>query len=238
MKILLIADIHGNFPALNAVMDFFATTAFTAICNCGDCLVYGPFPNETLHWLEENRVYSIIGNTDRKVKKLLKGKGFKKPRKDEKRIMYTWTADQLNSRSAEYLCSLKKSQRLHFAGHDICLFHGSPEDPDEFLFPDTSRERFNELSISCGCPIIVTGHSHTPFHTLTNDTHFINPGSVGRMFDGDPSASCAVLELTDETVKVTHYRVGYPVEQTIGAMKRHGLPDIYHSMYRLGKKLN
>jgi predicted phosphodiesterase len=72
MKILLLSDIHGNFPALAAIINFFEDTSFTAICNCGDSLVYAPFPNETLHWLQNNNVRSILGNTDRKVKKLHK----------------------------------------------------------------------------------------------------------------------------------------------------------------------
>ncbi len=238
MKILLLSDIHGNYPALTATINFFKSTTFTAICNCGDSLVYAPFPNETLHWLQENNVQSILGNTDRKVKKLLKGKNFKKPGKDEKRVMYTSTAEQLDSAARNYLFSLKKSVRLSIGGYSICLFHGSPEDPDEFLFPDTSLQRFTDLSLSCPCSIIITGHSHTPYHRIINNTHFINPGSIGRMFDSNPDASCAVLELKKTTVTVEHYRIPYPVQQTVNGLKNNGMPEIYQSMYLLGRKLN
>jgi hypothetical protein len=62
------------------------------IFNCGDTLVYAPFPNETIDWLRRRAVFSIRGNTDDKVIKLLKGKSFRKPSKPEKRIMYTSTA--------------------------------------------------------------------------------------------------------------------------------------------------
>lgn len=238
MKILLLSDIHGNYPALEAVSNFFQDTTFAAICNSGDSLVYAPFPNETLHWLQEHNVHSIIGNTDRKVKRLLKGKVFKKPQKDEKRIMYTSTAEQLDHAARDHLFSLKKSLRFSMKGRSICLFHGSPEDPDEFLFPDTSLHRFTDLALSCPCSIIITGHSHTPFHKIVGKTHFINPGSVGRMFDSNPDASCAVLELNDTTVTVTHHRINYPVEQTVMALKSNNMPQIYQSMYLLGRKLN
>ncbi len=238
MKILLLSDIHGNFPALDATMKFFHGTSFDTICNCGDSLVYGPFPNETLHWLQEHNVRSILGNTDRKVKKLLKGKRFTKPRKEEKRIMYTWTAGQLDHAARSYLLSLTKSHTFSMLDVSICLFHGSPEYPNEFLFPDTSHNRFRELAAKCHCPIIVTGHSHTPYHKMAGSTHFINPGSVGRMFDSNPAASCAVLELGPNSVKVTHHRINYPVKQTIDALQLHNLPEIYQSMYLSGKKLN
>ncbi len=238
MRILLLSDIHGNFPALKAIITHFREVSFDAICNCGDSLVYGPFPNETLHWLEANKVYSIVGNTDRKVKKLLRGKSFKKPNKPEKRIMYTWTANQLDLQSSTYLCSLKKSYILHTKFSDICLYHGSPEHPNEFLFPDTELTRFRELASCCPCPVIVTGHSHMPYHKQVGDTHFINPGSVGRMFDSNPASSCAVLSLNDLEMNITHYRIPYFIDETTKELGRQKLPKIYQKMYQLGKKLN
>ncbi len=237
MKILLLSDIHGNFPALQAVRDRVLTTSVDIICNCGDSLVYGPFPNETLQWLEANKASSILGNTDRKIKKLLKGKTFKKPGKAEKRIMYTWTAEQLTTKSKRYLLSLKKSHCVT-APYPIFMFHGSPDHPDEFLFPNTPLARFKELATSFPNAIVITGHSHTPYYKQVDTTHFINPGSVGRMFDSNPAASCALLHLTDTTISVEHFRIEYSVEETTGALKAANLPEIYQKMYQLGQKLN
>ncbi len=238
MKILLLSDIHGNFPALKAIMNSFAGTPFAAICNCGDSIVYAPFPNETLHWLQSHNVHSILGNTDRKVKRLLRGKNFKKPRKQEKRIMYSQTAEQMDAKARNYLFSLKKSFFFSAGDHSICLFHGSPEHPNEFLFPDTPTERFTELAATCSCSIIITGHSHTPYHKLIGTTHFINPGSVGRMFDSNPAASCAVLSIRNKSVNVKHYRIDWPIEQTLQALQQYNLPKIYQTMYLTGRKLN
>lgn len=237
-KILLLSDIHANFPALEAIALFFSGTRFDAIFNCGDSLVYAPFPNETLDWLETNDVQSIVGNTDWKVRKLLTGKTFKKPRKIEKRIMYTWTAEHLTAAAAKYILSLKRTRQLTVENHEICLFHGSPDNPNEFLFPETDPARFSALSKLCPCDIILCGHSHTAFHKRVNNIHFINPGSVGRMFDSNPAASCAVLTIIGETVSTRFHRISWPIEQMIQALKKHKLPDIYQSMYTLGKKLN
>lgn len=238
MKVLLLSDIHANFPALEAVIKFFSGTSFDAICNCGDSLVYAPFPNETLHWLQDNKVHSIVGNTDRKVRKLLKGKSFKKPRKEEKRIMYNWTADQLDPATRNYILSLKKSKHISIADLSIGLYHGSPECPDEFLFPDTAPERFSALAESSQCDIILIGHSHTPFHKQVNNTHFINPGSVGRMFDSNPAASCALLSIKNKTIEIQFFRIPWPIERTVHALQKHKLPAIYQAMFIMGKKLN
>ncbi|MBL4902970.1 MAG: metallophosphoesterase family protein [Desulfocapsa sp.] len=238
MKILLLSDIHANFSALEACIEAFSGVSFDAICNCGDSIVYGPFPNQTLHWLEANNVYSIIGNTDKKIIKLLKGKSFKKPKKEEKRVMYTWTAEQLDTSAKKYLLSLGESLTFTMTDHHIALFHGSPDHPNEFLFPDTSIQRFKELAAIYSFNIVITGHSHMPYHKEISNTHFINPGSVGRMFDSDPSASCAVLTLYNKTIQVKLHRIPYPVEQTIESLKKNNLPEIYQLMYRLGRKLN
>jgi len=246
MHILLISDIHGNYPALEAIEDRFRIQSFDYIIHCGDSLVYGPFPNETLSWLEKNDAISILGNTDKKVIKLLRGKNFSKPSDPEKRIMYTWTAEQLDDSSKRYILSLKKKDTLKVAAttrgqlrsYLVGIYHGSPARAHEFLFNTTSEKRFLELASMCEPEVIVCGHSHDPFHKKFGNRHFINPGSVGRMFDGNPEGSCAVLEFTTSELRVIHYRIAYDIKKTIDKIGQSSLPAIYGEMYRIGKKIN
>lgn len=242
MDILILSDIHANFPALEAIGAHFDTRRFTAIFNAGDSVVYGPFPNQTLEWLSRNRALSILGNTDKKVLKLVAGKSFKKPSKPEKRIMYTWTAQSLDKQNADYLRSFKTSRLIEIKPEERCLtigiFHGSPRAANEFLFPDTPMEYLIELSEEKPADIIITGHSHTPFHRFTGKTHFINPGSVGRMFDGDPRASCAVLSLAKASIQVEHFRISYPINKVVNGIAKANLPEIYEKMFMVGRKLN
>lgn len=247
MRILLISDIHGNFPALQAVGQYFAQTTFDHVVNCGDSLVYAPFPNETISWLREHAAISILGNTDKKVIRLLLGKSFKKPSKEEKRIMYNSTADALTAENQQYLMSLPISSELPIPGYNrliqkqkpvIGVFHGSPEAPHEFLFSNTPDKRFAELSRRTPYPIIVTGHSHTPYSKKIGSAHFINPGSIGRMFDGNPAASCAVLTVAEKHIELIHYRIPYSVSVVVQALRSNSLPEIYATMYERGEKLN
>lgn len=238
MKILLLSDIHGNFPALKAVAEKLNVNKFDVIINAGDSTVYAPFANRVLDWLRANKAISILGNTDIKVKKLLKGKTFKKPSKPEKRIMYTSTAETLSRANARYLFHLKKKKILQIGGKTIGLFHGSPEHANEFLFASTPDARFHELADKTNCDIIITGHSHTPFHKTIAGVHFINPGSTGRMFDGDPRASCATLSLKKHAIGVKHSRISYAVDEVVDKLANQQLPTIYATMYRTGRKLN
>ena len=237
-RILVISDIHGNYPALQAVAAQTDITGFDYIFNCGDSTVYAPFANQVLDWLTEHGVVSILGNTDVKVIKLLKGKSFKKPGKTEKRIMYTHTAENLTRKNQAILRGFKKKKKLDVGNTRIGLFHGSPAKHTEFLFADTPDERFRQLALDCSADIILTGHSHSPYHKIINNKHFINPGSVGRMFDGIPRASFATVELDEKEVQVNFFRCDYDVEQVVAGLADAGLPDIYASMYRMGRKLN
>ena len=79
IRILLISDIHGNYPALKAVDQQLTAASFDYIINAGDSLVYAPFPNEILAWLAEHHAIPILGNTDIKTIKFFSGKSVKKP---------------------------------------------------------------------------------------------------------------------------------------------------------------
>jgi predicted phosphodiesterase len=247
IRILLISDIHGNYPALQAIDRQLEAAHFDYIVNSGDCLVYAPFPNETLDWLSKHNAISILGNTDQKVIKLLLGKSFKKPSNPEKRIMYTKTADDLHKDGRRYLLSLAKKSELKLFPSGttskkneirLGIFHGSPADHTEFLFVDTPDTRFHELASLTNCHIVVTGHSHSPYHKTLSNIHFINPGSAGRMFDGDPRVSCATLEITDNTIVVQHFRIVYNISEVVSKIRKDGLPEIYAEMFLNGKKMN
>ena len=114
-KILLIGDIHANYPALNAIDNYIKPESFDRIINTGDSTVYCTFPNETLKWLrEKNNTISVLGNTDRSILRILKGKKLKRPKKQEKRLMYFWTSETLLPENILYLKSLpqKKKRKL------------------------------------------------------------------------------------------------------------------------------
>lgn len=246
MKILLVADIHGNYPALKAVADHFADISFDLIINGGDTVVYGPFPNETIDWLRKAGARSILGNTDRLVVGLLQGRSFAKPSKPDKRIMYGWTAAELSSLNRDWLVGLPDKTSIRcpeltgIAGRSdhLGIFHGSPADPDEFLFAATPDRRFAQLAAIVPYPLITIGHSHSQFHKIIDGVHFVNPGSTGRMFDGNPAAACATIDVEAGKIRVELHRIAYPVETVVAELRRLRLPRIYEQMYHQGRKLN
>jgi putative phosphoesterase len=238
-KLLLLGDIHANYPALKTVLRHVDPDSFDLIINTGDFTVYSTFPNETVKWFRKReRTICVSGNTDRRVLRILKGRELKKPRKEEKRVMYYWTSGNLHPENESYLESLPEKTDFTLDHIRIGVFHGTFDDPDEILFPSSPESRFHQLSKGSPYKIHIMGHSHVPYYKIVNGIHFINPGSVGRMFDGDPRASYAILTLSSEGISVEHFRVPYPVEETVKSLKEQRLPDIYAEMFRAGKKLN
>jgi putative phosphoesterase len=238
-KILLLGDVHANYPALKAIGQFIKPNRFDRIVNTGDFTVYSTFPNETIQWFRERkRTICILGNTDRKILRILKGKKLKKPKKNEKRVMYFWTSDHLYPENITYLKSLPKQTNFTVGGFHIGIFHGTLEDPDEELGPSASESRFQQLAKDSPYQVQIMGHSHIPYYRIVDGIHFINPGSVGRMFDGDPRTSFAILKISSEKIAVEHFRIPYAVEAIVKSLKEQNLPDIYAKMFRAGKKLN
>jgi len=239
-EILLLSDVHANYPALKAVGASLDLDRFDKIINAGDITVYATFPNETIAWFKQfgQRALSIVGNTDRRVLRLLKGKKMKKPKIQEKRIMYEWTCNHLSGASIDFLKSLGKKNKFRMGGLNFGVFHGSAEKPNAQVFPTAPQGRFVRLAANGSYDVHVMGHSHVPFHKIIDGVHFINPGSVGRMFDGDPRVSYAILQINSGRCSVTHHRIPYKVDAVVQGLRENQLPDIYGEMFRVGKKLN
>lgn len=238
-KILIVGDIHGNYPALKAVEKHVRRIRFFRIVNTGDFTVFGTFPNETIRWFrEKENAVCIVGNTDERVLNILSGKKLKKPRKEEKRVMYFWTSENLLTENIQYLESLPKERDFTVDDIPIGLYHGTLDDAEELLFPDAPESRFRELAKDSPYQVHIMGHSHAPYYKIVDGVHFINPGSVGRMFDGDPRASFAILTVSSGELRVEHFRIPYPVEEVIEGLEVHRLPAIYGKMYQKGMKLN
>jgi len=239
MKLLLLGDIHANYSALKAIQNHVRGIRFDGIINTGDFTVYGTNPNETVDWFRKTKnSVSVLGNTDKRILRILKGKELKKPKKEEKRVMYFWTARILNDKNINYLKSLPKKNEVLGGGVRVGIFHGTFLKPNESLMPAADKSHFKQLAHASPYQIHIMGHSHIPFYEFVDGVHFINPGSVGRMFDGDPRASFATLDISADEISVAHFRVSYPVEEVIKDLKKHNLPDIYGDMFRIGRKLN
>lgn len=218
MKIGVIADVHSNLAALQAVLKDMPRVD-ELIC-VGDLVGYGAQPNEVVELARSMEVRAVMGNHDyaavtRDVR------GFN-PIAARAAI---WTADNLRKENIEYLSHFPTQLNLKHGRQKIHVVHGSPRDPlNEYILPEAPNSLLAELVRDIDADLILLGHTHMPMQRVIYGKLIFNPGGVGQPRDRDPRASYAVLSL-GEKIEVDPRRVEYDIEDTAEKIKTAGLPS-------------
>src|SRR4029453_12282757 len=196
MRIAIFSDIHGNLPALEAVLADIATRKPDARYCLGDLVGYAAFPNEVTERIQREDIPTVMGNYD-------DGVGFERDdcgcayRHPDERARgarsLAWTKAHVTGDNKAYLRSLNNEIRFEADGRRVLLVHGSPRKMNEYLFEVRGVPTFQPLAASSNPDIIVFGHTHKPYTKVVNGVLFINVGSVGKPKDGDWRGSSAVL---------------------------------------------
>lgn len=236
LKYAILSDVHGNLPALEAVLLDVERQGAGKILHCGDLVGYGPFPNEVINLIRSKGIAGIMGNYD-------DGVGFER---DDCGCAYTdetqellghrsleWTKANVTAENKAFLRNLPRELRFSQGIFKVLLTHGSPRRINEYLYEDRPAKTFNRLLEAGGCNLLVCGHTHLPYHRAIGDRHVVNVGSLGKPKDGDPRATYALLTL-DESLEVDFKRVTYDVEATARAIETSELPYEYAEMIRRG----
>jgi len=215
MRILLIADIHANWPALQAVA---AEPHDVCIC-LGDLVDYGLDPVPCIAWVRDHAQHVVRGNHDHGAAQnvVINGRtGFKYLTG----ITRPLTRERLSDEDLRYLSRLPVTRQVTLDNTRFLLVHATPRDPlDEYAPPDA--EFWARRLENVEADVVCAGHTHQPFVLEVGGKLVINPGSVGQPRDGDPRASCAVIE----NYKVDLKRIDYSIEDTVATIQSSPLPD-------------
>lgn len=230
-KVALLSDVHGNLPALRAVLDEVATTDAGAVWCLGDLVGYGAQPNECVALAAEACDLCLAGNHDLGVLNKIDLADFSPPAA----AAALWTREQSSPETLAYLSELEPT----VAGAAIGLYHASPRDPvwEYVLSTSQAGECMDTMSERIGA----VGHSHVALYFTRTDQSMsgagvpagseldlsegrwiLNPGSVGQPRDGDPRAAWILLDLENWTAQWR--RTDYPIAEAAEAISRAGLP--------------
>jgi predicted phosphodiesterase len=199
-------DVHGNLPALEAVLAEVPDDA--AIVIGGDVAV-GPFPSETLERLRGlgDRVRWIRGNADRE---LTPGEAGLAPAD-----VIEWVRERLSAEQIAFLHGLPERLELEIDGLGRVLFcHASPRN-DEDVFLESTPEELVAPLFDVEAGTVVCGHTHMQFAREIGGVCVVNAGSVGMAYEDVPGAYWALLGPS-----VEHRHTGYDV----GAVAGSGFP--------------
>lgn len=193
MPVAALYDIHGNLPALEAVLDEIHQLDVDQIVIGGDVLP-GPMPRETLQRLQHLniRTHFLYGNGESAV---LEQKSGRTPTAvpETYRAAIKWTAQQLNDSHEHLLASWPPTVQLEIAGLGSVLFcHATPRNENELFTKLTPEARLLPAFENVSASVVVCGHTHMQFDRRVRNIHIVNAGSVGMPF-GEPGANWLLL---------------------------------------------
>lgn len=204
MRVLVVADIHGNRAALEAIREP------CDVCVCvGDLVDYGPDPAWCIEWVRANATHCVRGNHDHGVAQNVEVHGVGGFR-FLTAITRPLSVAAVSPSQRVYLAELPTMLTVSLGGKKFLLVHATPRDPmDEYAPPEVDfwKPRLAGLNVD----FVLAGHTHVPYALRTGGITVVNPGSVGMGRDGDPRASFALIDGDDVQLK----RVSYDVEATV-----------------------
>jgi putative phosphoesterase len=200
-KVAVIADVHGNAPALRAVLDEIEREQVDLIVSCGD-LTWGPLPEETYELARGLNARLVRGNADRAVLE-----GVSETEREQ------WMQANHTDEMREFLGGFEENVVVEVDGLGPVRFcHGSPRSDEECVTPETPVERVREFSAGVDERVIVTAHVHIQFDREAAGIRSLNAGSVGLPYEGRQGAYWALLG-PDVELRRTEYDVDAAVER-------------------------
>ena len=218
------SDVHGNLPALAAILADIERRGVARTFCLGDLVGYGPSPNEVALLVRDRAIPSLMGNYDQ-------GIGFETGecgcvyKTDEQRAegaaSLAWTQEVASDEVKAYLRTLEDHFVLQTPGGAILAVHGSPRRINEYLFEDRPASAMERMAREYPYPAILFGHTHVPYARQVGTTTFVNVGSAGRPKDGDWRACYALVDparLGEREGFVELVRVPYDFERLMADM--------------------
>jgi putative phosphoesterase len=193
MRVAALYDIHGNLPALEAVLDEIRQAGVDQVVVGGD-VVPGPMPRDAIMRLLDLDlpVQFIMGNGDREVLACMRGAETGSVPAQFREVM-RWVARQLPREYEQLLSSWPDTLRVRIPGLGEVLFcHATPRNDTEIFTRLTPEDRLTPLFEGLGVAAVICGHTHMQFDRTIGRVRVVNAGSVGMPF-GKPGADWLLL---------------------------------------------
>ncbi|MGH3022208.1 MAG: metallophosphoesterase family protein [Gaiellaceae bacterium] len=215
LRVAALYDVHGNLPALEAVLAEVERSRVDLVVVGGD-VSNGPMPRECLERLRAlgERAVFVRGNGDRELAAPGAGDGVWETRA-------RWAAEQLDAEQRSFLAGLPETHSLRVEGLGGVIFcHGSPRSDEEIVTALSSEERVAPMLDGVRERVVVSGHTHVQFDRVVDGTRLVNAGSVGMPYEARPGAYWALLGPDVEL-----RRTPYDAEKAAAAIRATGFPE-------------
>jgi putative phosphoesterase len=224
MSVAALYDIHGNLPALRAVLADAAREGVGGFVIGGD-VASGPLPAETIDQLMvlAGQAQFVQGNADREVVE-----AFDRQQTDLNQLedpaarASAFAAGRISGGQRDFLDDFTATVELSIVGMGPVLFcHGTPRSDTDVITSLTPEARMRSILADVAQPVVVCGHTHQQFDRRVGDTRVVNAGSVGIPYEGRPGAYWALLGPDVEL-----RRTEYDLPQAVAELQASNFPDL------------
>jgi putative phosphoesterase len=231
MRIAVLADIHSNLPALEAVRADLRLMAPDAVYLAGDQINRCPWPNEVLELIEAEGWSAIAGNHELMVLEV--GNPDRSATLNDRRRFADlwWTWAHLKPEYVAKIQALPSEQHIESnGGPPILMLHGLRGNPFEGLYPEMSDAQMATKLNNVEEPVVISAHTHWSLARRVGAKQLFNPGSVGMPYNGDPRAQYLLLDGGGDGWQPTFRQVEYERSLVREAFDRFALFQAYGPM--------
>jgi predicted phosphodiesterase len=223
-RLAILADIHGNLPALEAVQRDLEQFTLDGVIVAGDVVNWGPFSAQVMERVVDEHWAVIRGNNEYY---LLEHQTPREPETWRHFTLPPWLKRQLAGHWHNVIAAWPDTLSLRYShAPPIRVAHGSPQSNTDSIYLTTTEAELAPMLAGLVETTLIAGHTHLPMdRRTTGGWRLINPGSVGLPLDGTFPASYALLEARDGDWRATFRRVPYDNEPLFREFERQGFVE-------------
>lgn len=199
MRVGILSDIHGNSVALRNTLDEARRLNVERLIVLGDLIGYYYDAKGVMALLRDWKVDAIRGNHERYLEASLTSASAAMAYRSKYGSSLDLARETLLKEDLSWLLSLPDQCTVTIDGVIFELCHGSPQDKDEYVYPNASTERLAGVDLQ-GRDFVLMGHTHYPFMSLQKNSVLLNPGSVGQPRDLGGLASWCWLDCATQAI--------------------------------------
>ena len=222
-RLAILSDIHGNLPALEAVMADMAAFQPDAVIVAGDVINWGPFSRECVEVVRREGWAVIRGNNEYY---LLDYDTPREPAAWKDRTQWpllAWLAEQLQGAPHAAIATWPDELRLCFGdGPPIRVVHGASKNPWKGIYAAHEVQRSGPLLADIDEPVVIAGHTHLAMNVAIERWQVLNPGTVGVPLDGTHAAQYMLLDAAGDRWEPMFRRVNYDKTPLFSAFEAQG----------------
>ncbi|MGN7758004.1 metallophosphoesterase family protein [Chryseobacterium sp. 22532] len=240
IRIAIFSDVHGNLPALDAVLGDMEKRGITQKFCLGDLVDFAPWGNEVIEKIRYLNIPCLMGNHDERIAFDIPVVPLPKhsPGETEARfIAIGHSKKHITDKNKTFLSGLPFHIKLNYKvgkrHWNIQLVHSGLLNNDIYLYESENNKVFLDMLEESQSDIVVMGHTHLSFKKYFETKGWaVNCGSVGRSKEENRLASYLILTIEEDCMLPEIIQIPYPIEETAFAIEESGIPDYYASFLK------